>query len=115
MEVAPTLAKVLGLSLSYLAAAGEDELEQRAIDLLRQLNPAEKAAVISKLEGWVEATLAAREAVASPRPGQVPTKREPAEALVSAPGAAGPEPSPDAEFPTVAPRPRRSPRKRPPA
>lgn len=113
-NVAP-LARRLGIPLSYLLADDEDELEVQAAGLLRQLGPAEKAAAVSKLGGWVEATLAAREAVAAPRPGQQPTKREPAEALVSGPGAAPPEASPDAQFPNVAPRRHRSPRKRPPA
>ncbi len=116
-NVAP-LARRLGMPLSYMLADEEDEAAADLADVtraLRALEPADRDVLVNRIEGWVEATLKAREAVAAPRAGQQPTKREPAEALVSAPGAAEPAPSADAEYPTVAPRPRRSPRKRPPA
>jgi len=117
LEAAPTLAKVLGVSLSYLAAAGEDEPEQLAIELLRQLTLAEKDTVVKKLAVWVEATVAARQPIADTRPAAAePTSRPPGEPLVSGAAPAGDRGGPTAsEYPIARPRPGRGPRKRPPA
>lgn len=92
LELAPTMARVLGVSLSYLAGAEEDEPEERAIELMRDLSPEDKMAAVANMETFVAGLRAGRQVAvpSSSRRGPT-TTRTPGEELVSATGpSAGP-------------------------